>query len=220
MIRDARPTIRFGPLTVTYDRRVLRPRPWTVAQAEWVGEVSSRAPSGPILELHCGAGQIGLLAAYRTRRPIVQIDRDFVACDLARLNADGAGLGERVEVRVAELASGLLDGERFPIIVADPPYVPTDMVDACPDDPIGAIDGGTDGLDAVRGCLEVVAHHLAVDGCCIMQLGTAEQADRAAAITSDLRVTETRRIDSDGVLLELRHGPAVANAGRGGRQPV
>lgn len=197
-------TTRFGPLKINYDARVLEPRPWTLAQSYWASEAAVWSAPGPILELHCGAGHIGLVAAHLSQRSLVQIDRDFVACELARLNADHAGLGESVEVRVAELPLGLLDEERFPIIIADPPYVPTELVATHPDDPVGAIDGGIDGLDAVRCCLNVVLRHLDEHGLCILQLRTPEQADHVASIEPRLEVTELRCIEGAGVLLGLQ----------------
>ena len=51
--------MRFGPVDIRHDDEVLEPRPWTIAQAEWASEL----PAGPMLELGCGAGHIGLAAA-------------------------------------------------------------------------------------------------------------------------------------------------------------
>ena len=197
-------TTHFGSLKVTYDPRVLAPRPWTIAQSYWASEAAAWAPPGPILELHCGAGHIGLAAAHLSRRSLVQIDRDAVACELARLNADHAGLGEETEVRLAAIPRGLLDAERFPVIIADPPYVPTSEVARHPDDPVGAIDGGRDGLDEVRCCVELAARHLDEKGLFILQLRTIEQAHEVAAMSPGLEVVGTRCIDDLGVLVGLQ----------------
>lgn len=197
-------TTHFGPLKITYGSRVLTPRPWTIAQSYWASEAAARAPQGPILELHCGAGHIGLVAAHLAGRALVQIDREVVACELARLNADQAGLGERVEVRVATLPRGLIDDERFPIILADPPYVPSAELRHHPQDPVGSIDGGSDGLDGVRECIGVAARHLDARGLFILQLRTLEQARATEAIASGLEVIGTRCIDGAGVLLGLQ----------------
>ena len=197
-------TTHFGSLNVTYDPRVLAPRPWTIAQSYWASEAAAWAPPGPILELHCGAGHIGLAAAHLSKRSLVQIDRDAVACELARLNADHAGLGEETEVRLAAIPRGLLDAERFPVIIADPPYVPTSEVARHPDDPVGAIDGGRDGLDEVRCCVELAARHLDEKGLFILQLRTIEQAHEVAAMSPGLEVVGTRCIDDLGVLVGLQ----------------
>lgn len=197
-------TTHFGALTITYDARVLAPRPWTFAQSRWASEVAAWAPPGPILELHCGAGHIGLAAAQLSHRPLVQIDRDSIACDHARSNADHAGLGSEVDVRTAELPSGVRSDERFPIIIADPPYVPSSDVEQYPDDPAPTIDGGVDGLDGARCCLDVAASHLDDHGLFILQLGTFGQAHQIELSSPNLEVAGFRRIDGAGVLLGLQ----------------
>src|SRR5688572_7240491 len=62
-VTSATETIAFGPVTVTYDAGVLRPRPWTLAQAQWAAALLEGAPAGHVLELGCGAGHIGLAIA-------------------------------------------------------------------------------------------------------------------------------------------------------------
>lgn len=169
--------ITFGPLTIAFDDRVLRPRQWTVAQSEWAADLMATAPGGPVLELCAGAGHIGLAAVGATGRRLVCVDSSAVACDYARVNALAAGMADRVEVREARLESALQPDERFPIIIADPPWVPRDLTSNFPEDPLSAIDGGPDGLDVARACLAIVAGHLAPGGSAILQLGTRAQAD-------------------------------------------
>lgn len=169
--------ITFGPLTIAFDDRVLRPRQWTVAQSEWAADLMATAPGGPVLELCAGAGHIGLAAVAATGRRLVCVDSSAVACDYARVNALAAGMADRVEVREARLESALQPDERFPIIIADPPWVPRDLTSNFPEDPLSAIDGGPDGLAVARACLAIVAGHLAPGGSAILQLGTRAQAD-------------------------------------------
>ena len=49
-------------LEISYDQRVLEPRPWTAAQSRWASSLFRVLPPGPVLELCAGAGHIGLLA--------------------------------------------------------------------------------------------------------------------------------------------------------------
>jgi len=166
----------FGPLSIAYDATVLRPRGWTVAQGRWAAALLDDLPPGPVLELCCGAGHIGLLAVHGTGRRLVAVDASPAACRWTRLNAERNGLA--VEVREARLQEALLPGESFPLVVADPPWVPHDEVDRYPEDPVLAIDGGIDGLDLARACVEVAARHLRPDGALLLQLGTNGQAER------------------------------------------
>ena len=167
----------FGRLRIAYDGRVLEPRPWTAAQSAWAGEILPTAPPGSVLELCSGAGQIGLLAVADSDRQLVCVDLNPVACDYARVNAGAAGMEDRVGVREARLESALEPDERFPVIIADPPWVPGALTSQFPEDPLSAIDGGHDGLDVARACLDVVDAHLADGGVAVLQLGTEAQAD-------------------------------------------
>lgn len=195
--------IAFGPLTIRYDDRVLRPRPWTVQQSMWAADLVGRAPEGPVLELCSGAGQIGLLTISVARRPLVCVDADAVACDYTRSNAAAAGLADLVDVRHGLLEEALAEDERFAVVIADPPWVPRDQVTRYPEDPVLAIDGGPDGLDLARTCLQVAARHLMPGGSAVLQVGTLEQVDRLAADpASPLTVGEVRGLDG-GVLVRL-----------------
>jgi release factor glutamine methyltransferase len=162
-------------VTLTFDESCLTPRPWTLEQSTWVTAVGD-VPTGPILELCAGVGQIGLVVALLTGRPLVQVDSNPGACRWARINADRAGLGDRVEIRQGDLEQAVRSGEQFAIIVADPPYVPTHEVGSF-DDPVVAIDGGADGLDTARRCMELAGEHLAPGGLLSIQLRGRVQAD-------------------------------------------
>jgi methylase of polypeptide subunit release factors len=174
-------TIEFGGLTFDYDDRVLEPRPWTFEQSAWAAALLSLLPQGPVLELCSGAGHIGLLAVRGHDRRLVQVDVDPVACDFARLNAERAGLTDRVDVRCGPMEESVLPDERFPLVIADPPWVPTGDVGAYPEDPPVAIDGGPEGLDVAHRCLDVASRVLTPAGTCLLQIGTAEQVDALAA---------------------------------------
>lgn len=70
--------MEFCGLVISYDERVLEPRPWTADQSRWAADLIVASPPGEVLELCCGAGQIGLLATALTpvgsRRKLVAID--------------------------------------------------------------------------------------------------------------------------------------------------
>lgn len=159
--------VRFGPIDVLFDESVLRPRLWTLAQSQWAAEL---AGDGIMLELGCGAGHIGLAAAALSGAPLVQVDRDAAACRWAERNAVANGLEERAEQRCGTPCEVLVADEQFGVVIADPPYVPSDDVHLYPEDPLGAIDGGPDGLDCVRSFLRDVVGHVDPDGSVVLQL--------------------------------------------------
>ena len=71
-----------------------------------------------------------------------------------------------------------------------------------------AIDGGTDGLELVRGCLTVIDDHLALGGSALLQVGPDQADEVATLVTSyDLDVVEVRAFDR-GALLRIDRRPA------------
>lgn len=172
--------IDFDGLRIEYDARVLEPRPWTAEQSRWAAELIRGAAPGPVLELCSGAGHIGLLAVTLAPRPLVCVDADPVACGYLRRNAEAAGVA--VDVREGRMDQVLEEHERFPVVIADPPWVPSAEVGTFPEDPTTAIDGGEDGLALVRACLEVIGEHLAPGGAALLQVGPDGQAGRVAEL--------------------------------------
>lgn len=203
--------LRFGSLKINYDDRVLLPRPWTEMQSLWAAELSPGAPDGRILELCAGAGQIGLLAALLTDRGLVAVERHEAACGFAERNAREAGLGDRVEVRNVSLEAACEPDETFPIIIADPPWVPAAQTSRFPADPLTAIDGGPDGLDVARACLRVIHAQLDPHGFALLQLGTAEQVEvLREELPNALLMTEVRFEGDRGLVVLVV--PAASHA--------
>jgi methylase of polypeptide subunit release factors len=206
-------SMTFDDLVIRYDATVLRPRPWTVAQSAWAAELLEAAPDGAVLELCCGAGHIGLWLVARTTRRAVLVDIDRSACTLARANADANGLGNRVEVRNLSVRDAGDTDERFALVIADPPWVPSAQTARYPDDPLGAIDGGHDGLAVARECVDTVSGCLLDGGSAVLQLGDAGQAAALSRYLGDnpslrLRVAEVRQPPANGVLVRITAGSA------------
>lgn len=199
-------SMTFGPLRIGYDGRVLAPRPWTLMQSTWAAELAPDLPVGPIVELWCGAGQIGLAAAVMTERSAVLVDRDPTACAYARLNASFNGLVERTEIRQRELDAAFDANERFSLMLADPPRLPTAEVASFGADPMGAIDGGPDGTDLIVQCLAVFAQHLVDGGVALLQVRGQDQAHMidGAIERAGLRAGEIRSVRSDRAVLSIR----------------
>lgn len=200
--------IEFGSLSIQYDDRVLRPRRWTTAQSAWASALLRTAPDGPVLELCAGVGHIGLLAMVGQSRPLVLVDSSQVACDHAAANVERAGLACPVDIRCGRMEDLIAGEEQFALIIADPPWVRSDDTDDHADDPVHAIDGGSDGLDLVRTCIAIIGGHLAEGGSAILQLGSIEQVASVSDHLADhpelgLRLAEHRSFEDRGVLVEL-----------------
>jgi release factor glutamine methyltransferase len=199
----------FEGLRIRYDERVLAPRAWTVLQSRWAASLLAGPPDGPVLELGAGAGQIGLAAVRGTGRRLICIDRDPVAAAYARANAEEAGLASSVEVRRAPMTHAVRPDELFALVIADPPWVTTDDTHRYPEDPMGAIDGGEDGLDVARACVEIAAGHLVPAGALLVQLGATGQVDDLREYAGELGLVYTEvRSGERGVLALFTVDPA------------
>jgi methylase of polypeptide subunit release factors len=201
-------TTTFGPLDIDFDDRVLEPRAWTQAQSQWAADLLAEVPEGPVLELCAGAGHIGLLAVAAAERRLVMVDVNPVAVAYARTNAEANDLADRVEVREGDMREVLDADERFALVIADPPWVRSSDLRRFPADPQLAIDGGDDGLDLARLCLDVVGSHLLPGGAAVLQLGPGQHEPVAAELASGrwpgLVPGGVREHGERGCLLEVR----------------
>ncbi|TCI97563.1 class I SAM-dependent methyltransferase [Aeromicrobium sp. IC_218] len=201
-------TTSFGPLDIDFDDRVLEPREWTQAQSQWAADLLDEVPEGPVLELCAGAGHIGLLAVAASDRRLVMVDVNPVAVAYATANAERNGLADRVEVREGDMREVVAADERFALVVADPPWVRSSDLRRFPADPQLAIDGGDDGLDLARLCLDVIGGHLLPGGVAILQLGPEQHVPIAAELAEGrwpgLVPGGVREHGERGCLLEVR----------------
>ncbi|KYH38807.1 MAG: methyltransferase [Candidatus Hecatellales archaeon B24] len=76
-----------------------------------------------MLDLGCGTGILGLLAARKARR-VVAVDVNPKAVECTRFNAEANGLEAKVDVRLGSLFQPLKPGEAFNLILFNPPYLP------------------------------------------------------------------------------------------------
>lgn len=198
-------TIDFGGLRIAFDERVLRPRSWTENQSLWAAELLPTLPAGTVLELCSGAGQIGLLAVAGSGRRLACVDTNPVAAEYIAANAVAAGLRNRVEIRLGRIDDALAPRERFPLIIADPPWVPRSETPRFPEDPPLAIDGGADGMDVVRDCLAAIQSHLGAGGVALLQLGPGDQVEAVAGMLEETKLVpgEVRDFGERGVLLRI-----------------
>lgn len=199
--------LTFRGLAISFDDQVLEPRPWTEAQSAWAAELLVDAPSGPVLELCAGVGHIGLGAVRDSDRHLVMVDVNPVAERFAQENAAANGLECGIEFRLSRIDAALAADERFSLIVADPPWVRSADTSMFPEDPILAIDGGDDGLDLARTCVDLIDRHLLAGGSGLLQLGNTAQSETIAAYAEEhlagfVRVVETR-VYERGVLVRI-----------------
>jgi ribosomal protein L3 glutamine methyltransferase len=127
------------------------------------------------LDLCTGGGSLAILAARvfaNARVDAVDLSRD--ALEVARRNVEEHGLADRVTLVVGDLFAPLA-GERYDLILANPPYVDAAALDAFPPEyaaePRIAHAGGADGLDIVRRILSEAPGHLTPKGALVCEIG-------------------------------------------------
>jgi hypothetical protein len=103
---------------------------------------------------------------------------------------------------VERLQSAIRPDERFPIIIADPPYLRSADVNRWPGDPVTAIGGGLDGLDLIRACLQVAARCLEQGRHLLLQVHGSGQAEQLGALQG-LRRRDMRVVDDERAVLLL-----------------
>ena len=181
------------PLAVTPD--VLIPRPETELLVERVlalvavadaNHAGGGARSLRILDLGTGSGALAIALARALPQSVVTaVDVSPAAAAIAAANARRAGVAERVTVVVGSWTAALDPAARFDIVVSNPPYVPTAAIATlAPEvraEPVLALDGGADGLDAYRALAPDAAARLVPGGQLLVEVG-AGQAEAVAAI--------------------------------------
>jgi release factor glutamine methyltransferase len=202
-VADRRAT-EFDGLTIAFDRRVLEPRRWTGMQSRWAAELASRSRR-PIVELYAGVGHIGLAAARRSGRRLIQVDVDPIACAYAEENARRAGLAHRTTVRCCDVDAALRDDEEYSVVIADPPYLTTKELATFPDDPKLAVDGGDDGLTACRRCLAMLRRRLRHDAPVLLQLRGSRQVERLLSDLPEGVIVDDMRTDGPHHAVILLH---------------
>jgi len=160
----------------------LIPRPETEHLVE---AALARAHQGMIRVLDIGTGSGCVAITLKLERPhwqVTGIDVSAAALAVARDNA--AALDAAVDWRESDLFDALA-GERFDLIVGNPPYVSAGDPHLDQGDvrfePRLALVSGADGLDHIRRIVREAPEHLAVGGWLILEHGW-DQAEAVAAL--------------------------------------
>lgn len=190
----------FHGIALAVDRRALIPRPETehvvdLLLAEVLARLPERARAGAVQPLRVvdvgtgsGAIAIALAVALRGLRvpedevTIAAVDISLEALDLARENAVGHAVGDRVTFEAADLLPPASSVRPWDVVAANLPYVRSDAMAALPTpttfEPAQALDGGPDGLAVIGRLLEALRTGLADGGTAFIEIG----ADQGEAI--------------------------------------
>lgn len=128
-----------------------------------------------VADICTGSGCLAILAAMVFPNAVVDaVDLSEEALDVAAVNVDRLG-DSRVSLYHGDLFAPL-EGQRYDLIISNPPYVDDEAMAALPDEyrhePEMALAGGLDGLDIVRRIIEAAPDHLNPGGGLICEIGS------------------------------------------------
>ena len=134
-----------------------------------------------VLDICTGSGCIALAIATNSSAKVLGVDISEAALEVAKKNAVKCGLSGKVTFCKRDaLAEGFLGGEKYDLIVSNPPYIPTGDIAALSAEvhrePMLALDGGEDGLTFYRRFISVLPKHLNPGGAIIFEIGYDQEA--------------------------------------------
>jgi ribosomal protein L3 glutamine methyltransferase len=164
------------------DERAIVPRSYLGEILEnelFVGESFSLLPDPNeikrVLDVCTGSGCLAILAALRfPKAKIDAVELSGDALQVARRNVAEHEMKRRVRVLRGDLFAPV-KGERYDLIIANPPYVDAKGMAAlppeCRHEPRLAFDGGADGLSVVRRIIDEAGRHLNEGGGLLCEIG-------------------------------------------------
>ena len=164
----------FYGLTYKVSPATLIPRPETELLVELALQRIPKHGAYHVLDLGTGSGAIALSIGHtRPDVEMVAVDASAAALEVAQFNMQQLGLGN-VRLLHSDWFSALR-GERFDMIVANPPYIAAADRHLTRGDvrfePRSALASGTDGLDDIRRICAQAKAHLNTDGWLLFEHG-------------------------------------------------
>jgi release factor glutamine methyltransferase len=184
-------TREFWSLPLRVTAAVLVPRPETELVVELALQFLSKHPVS-ILDLGTGSGAIALaIASERPHARVTGVDVSPAALDVAIQNSRDLGLSH-IDWRLGSWFTPVA-GERFHLIVANPPYIcaADPALEKLSAEPALALCDGPSGLESLSAIVEGAAAHLHEHGRLILEHG-CDQAPDVARLMARHRFTDIR----------------------------
>lgn len=190
------------PFKVSPDVLIPRPETEGLVRAA-LDHLRGNATAEPrVLDLGTGSGCVAVALAHEhPDARVTAVEAAGSALALARANAARHGI---VNIEFLEGSwFAPLGTRRFDVIVSNPPYIATNDPHLAAGDvrfePLDALDGGPDGLDALRVIAAGAPHHLAPGGLLIVEHGMDQGEAVAALFAGEGLTTVETQSDSAGL---------------------
>jgi release factor glutamine methyltransferase len=182
---------------------VLIPRPETESIIDIAVDLSTSAQQQGIwVDLGTGSGAIAIgLARNLPAASIYAVDYSTAALEIAQLNATRLDVSDRIQFSHSNWWSSLapLQG-KVAGMLANPPYIPSqDVLQLQPEvvkhEPHLALDGGSDGLDAIRILVDTAPEYLQPGGIWLAEMMAGQGAAVADLLARQGSYTDIQIID-------------------------
>ena len=175
----------FWSLDFEVTEDVLIPRPETECLVETALALLSRQASSQsrrILDLGTGSGAIIIaLASQHPRHTYFASDRSIQAVRVARRNTERHNLEKMIHYFNADWLTSLNQKKStFDMIVSNPPYIPSRMIEGLQPEihgyePMAALDGSDDGLECFNKIIGSAHRYLKPGGVLLLEIGHDQQ---------------------------------------------
>jgi len=185
-------------LIVTPDTLIPRPDTETLVEAA-LAKIPADS-NGSVLDLGTGTGAVALaIAKHRPQANVIAVDASRGALDVARKNASALAI-PNVQCLLSNWFTAL-QGERFDVIVSNPPYIEQNDQHLTQGDlrfePISALASGADGLDDIRQIIGDCLIHLKPQGWLMLEHGY-NQAELVADLMANNGLVDIETIKDLG----------------------
>ena len=180
----------FYSLALTVSPAVLIPRPDSEFVVVEFLAFAKSLESPRCVDVGTGSGCLALACASHHRSAqFIAIDISAESLVIATANALALDLAGRVAFREGDLLDPVAGDGPFDVILANPPYIPTDVIPTLEPgvrdyEPHRALDGGTDGLRVVTRLVAQAVRLIRPGGCLILEIGSDQEAPVRALLAA------------------------------------
>ena len=178
---------------VLVEHAISKSKPIILHKTDNIAHIPANKPLFSILDMCCGTGCIGISLAKALALELEKHNAgDIIDLTLSDISEDAAAvcrqnalniLGSCNPCKRSRVCWNVVTGDlfstvgdsRFDIIVTNPPYIRRDVIPTLDEqvrnEPMLALDGGDDGLDAICRIVEDAPKHLVTGGWMLMEIG-------------------------------------------------